>query len=496
MMITEFANRASNMILVSTRKSMLSNHKEETYEVISNLAKERAIERIRVYNKQGTIVVSSDTNELNKTVDMQNESCYMCHTSRGETILEPTTSERKRLFNALDGHRLMGFVTTIKNEMSCYTSDCHAHSAEDKVLGTLDVIMSLNTTDAMLEKERWSMISNSIGITFVLALTVGIFIWYFVHIPVKKLIRGMAAISSGNLNYQLKSKSKDEIGILANSFNKMTSDLKDAKDEITNWSNELEKRVTEKTTQLKKTQDSVMQIEKMASIGTLSATVAHELNNPLAGILTYSKLIQKKLLKDNFGSAELDNIIKYLKMIESESDRCGNIIKNLLLFSKKHSLEIKQCQLNTTVEQSISLIKHHLHLNNIDLITDLKSEIPIMYFDENQIKQALLAIFLNAIEAMDRDGKLSVVTGVDERNEFAYIIISDTGRGIPGDIAGKIFEPFFTTKDAIKGVGLGLSTAYGIIKKHKGDISVKSELNVGSIFTIKLPLKNKSVEHE
>jgi signal transduction histidine kinase len=119
-----------------------------------------------------------------------------------------------------------------------------------------------------------------------------------------------------------------------------------------------------------------------------------------------------------------------------------------------------------------------------------------MYFDENQIKQALLAIFLNAIEAMDRDGKLSVVTGVDEKNEFAYIIISDTGRGIPKEIEDKIFEPFFTTKDEIKGVGLGLSTAYGIIKKHTGEINVKSELNVGSIFTIKLPVKNKPVEHE
>jgi signal transduction histidine kinase len=135
-------------------------------------------------------------------------------------------------------------------------------------------------------------------------------------------------------------------------------------------------------------------------------------------------------------------------------------------------------------------------LNSIDLITDLKSEIPYIYFDENQIKQALLAIFLNAIEAMDRDGKLSVVTGVDEKNEFAYIIISDTGRGIPKEIEDNIFEPFFTTKDEIKGVGLGLSTAYGIIKKHNGEINVKSELNVGSIFTIKLPVKNKPVEHE
>ena len=289
-MLIECANRASNMILASTREAMLANHKEETLEVISNLVKDNSIEKIRVYNKQGTIVVSSDSTELNKTVDMKNESCYMCHTSEGEIIQEPSTNERKRIFKSRQDFRLMGFVTTIRNEKSCYTAGCHAHGRDDKILGTLDIIMSLEKTDSMLEDERLAMISNSILITFVLALTVGVFIWYFVHIPVNNLIKGMKAISSGNLNYQLKSNSKDEIGILAESFNKMSSDLKNAKDEITSWSNDLEKRVREKTNELKKTQEGVLQIEKMASIGKLSATVAHELNNPLAGILTYSKL--------------------------------------------------------------------------------------------------------------------------------------------------------------------------------------------------------------
>ncbi len=495
-MITECASRASNLILASTRNSMLADHKEETYETIANLVKDETIERIRVYNKRGTIIFSSDTTELNKTVDMQNESCYMCHTSSGETILEPSTNERKRVFMASEGHRLMGFVTNIKNEASCYQSDCHAHSTEEKVLGTLDIIMSLKKTDAVTDEERLSMITNSILVTFILALTVGVFIWYFVHIPVKKIIRGMDEISSGNLNYKLNLKSTDEIGRLANSFNKMTSDLKYAKDEITRWSDELEKRVREKTNELKKTQDGVMQIEKMASIGKLSATVAHELNNPLAGILTYSKLIQKKLRKNGHDTEELEDIIKYLKMIESESDRCGNIIKNLLLFSKKGTLEIKPCDLNATVEQSILLIKHHLHLNNIELKSNLESGLPTMYFDENQIKQALLAMYLNAIEAMDKDGELKVETGIHSKKDYAFIKVTDSGKGIPDGIKDKIFEPFFTTKDEIKGVGLGLSTAYGIIKRHYGDILIESELNVGTTFTILLPLKKIKIEND
>ena len=183
-------------------------------------------------------------------------------------------------------------------------------------------------------------------------------------------------------------------------------------------------------------------------------------------------------------------------MIESESERCGNIIKNLLLFSKKHSLEIKPCQLNSTVEQSILLIKHHLHLNNIDFKSKLQSGLPTMYFDENQIKQALLGMYLNAIEAMDKDGELTVETGFYSNREFAFIKVTDTGKGIPDEIKDKIFEPFFTTKDEIKGVGLGLSTAYGIVKRHYGDILIESELNVGTTFTILLPLKKIKIEND
>jgi two-component system NtrC family sensor kinase len=356
--------------------------------------------------------------------------------------------------------------------------------------------MSLRQTDADTEVERWSMITNSVVITFILALTVGMFIWYFVHIPVKKIIYGMDEISSGNLNYQLNFKSRDEIGILATSFNSMASDLKYAKNEITRWSDELENRVREKTNELEKTQEGVLQIEKMASIGKLSATVAHELNNPLAGILTYSKLIQKKLLKNGRNPKEFEDIIKYLKMIESESDRCGTIIKNLLLFSKKHSLEIKPNELNAVVEQSILLIKHHLQLNNIDLKTQIDSKIPVMYFDDNQVKQALLAVYLNAIEAIENEGELKIETGLYTNRNFAFIKITDTGRGIAGEIKNKIFEPFFTTKDKIKGVGLGLSTAYGIIKRHYGDILLESEVNVGTTFTILLPLKKIKIENE
>jgi two-component system NtrC family sensor kinase len=466
---------------------MLLDHKEDTYSIIRTVAAQQGIEKIRIYNKKGTIIFSADNSEINQTIDMENEACFMCHTSSDSTIVEPATHERKRIFKNDNGTRLLGYVTPIYNEKSCYTSNCHIHSPNETILGTLDLIFSLKDTDEILQQEKSKMISYNISITLFLALTVGLFIWFFVRIPVKRLLIGTKEISSGNLDHKIKSSSKDEIGILAKSFNKMTEDLREAKREITVWSNELEQRVNKKTEELRKTQDRILQIEKMASLGQLSATVAHELNNPMAGILTYSKLIQKKLLNDELSPNEKQSILKYLKMIETESDRSGSIVKNLLLFSRKQEKEIKPHNINSIIETSLQLISHHLELNNIHLKKELQPNLPDVHVDENQIKQALLALFVNGVEAMEKDGVLTIKTELERRENCLYIRVQDNGKGIPEEAQAHIFEPFFTTKNAVKGVGLGLSVVYGIIQNHQGEITIDSKINIGTTFTIKLP---------
>ncbi len=492
-MITEWGMQVSDLIRSSTRNSMLYDRKEDTYNIIRTIAEEKAIEKIRIYNKKGTIIFSANENEINQTVDMQNEACYACHKKENDFIIEPLTSERRRIFNDSSGTRLLGFVTAIKNEESCYTSDCHFHSQDESILGTLDVIMSLKNTDELIMQERSKMISTSIILTLFLALTVGVLIWFFVHVPVRKITVATKEISSGNLDYRIDVFTYDEIGKLATSFNKMTNDLKDAKKEITEWSNKLEKRVEEKTEELKKTQERILQIEKMASLGQLSATVAHELNNPMAGILTYSKLIQKKLSKDNVIIPDKEPITKHLKMIETESDRCGLIIKDLLLFSKKQKAEFRPHKINSIVETSLHLIDHHLNLHNIDLKTNFAPNLPQAHVDENQIKQMLLALYVNAVEAMDDGGLLSISTVYVPREKYISIQIQDNGKGISEEDKAHIFEPFFTTKYEVKGFGLGLSVVYGIVDNHQGEILVDSELNKGTTFTIKLPVNQHNV---
>jgi two-component system NtrC family sensor kinase len=226
----------------------------------------------------------------------------------------------------------------------------------------------------------------------------------------------------------------------------------------------------------------------MASLGQLSATVAHELNNPIAGILTYSKLIQKKLYKDDLSEEDKNAILKHLKMIETESARSGEIVKNMLLFSRQEAINVKSQQLNEIVEASINLVNHHLSLHNISLVKDLQEDLPLVEVDDNQIKQALLALYVNAVEAMENDGTLTVRTRRKKIQNFVSVFVEDTGKGIPESVKSQIFEPFFTTKNEVKGVGLGLASVYAIVQRHGAEINVYTEREKGTTFEIRIPV--------
>jgi two-component system NtrC family sensor kinase len=489
------AERTSEIIANSTQNAMLNNIKENAYEIIRNISKQETIEYICLFNKNGEMVFSTDSSENITRVSIENRACAPCHESSGE-VKGSMENSWHHIYRDEKEYRVLNYIRPILNDHGCYTASCHVHPADKTYLGVLCVIMSLEALDESVSENQARLISTNVAITLSLGLLVGILIWIFVHVPVRKLIMGTKHISSGNLDYRLATHRTDEIGVLEKSFNQMGEDLSSAKKEITLWSNELEQRVQDKTKELEKTQKRNLHIEKMASLGQLSATVAHELNNPISGILTYSKLIQKKLSKDNFNPDEKSSILKYLKMIESESARSGNIVKNMLLFSRQESLEIKPRQINRVIDASIDLISHHLDLHNIKLERNYNQELPDIEIDENQIKQALLALFVNAVEAMEDEGILTIRTELHARKKEIWICVQDTGKGISDDVKSQIIEPFFTTKDAVRGVGLGLSSVYAIIQRHGGEIIVESELEKGTAFIIKLGLQKRQVDKQ
>jgi two-component system NtrC family sensor kinase len=477
--------RNGDIIKRSTRYGMLLNRREDVHQIINTIGGEPGVDAIRIYNKRGEIIFSTQQAELFTTADLSSVSCKPCH-----FITQPRSDlsdkERIRIFEKEDGTRILGLINPIRNEVACSDAPCHVHPANVEILGVLDVQMSLATIDEQIAVSRRSLIISSIIITLLTAIFSGIFIWLMVHIRVNELIKGARAISNGNLDYTLDIKTKDELGELALDFNEMSKNLNKAYNQIKEWNETLNLKVQEKTNQLKEIYERIVQIEKIASLGKLSATVAHEINNPLEGILTYSKLIIKKL-KNHRDDIEIGKIISFLEIISSESERCGNVVKNLLLFSRVSENVIERNDLVNIIERSILLVSHHFKINNILLNKKFSCETYLIDCDKNQIQQALVAILINAVESMPNGGNLSIDLIHD--NSKVSIEVADTGCGIPPENLDKIFEPFYTTKSSGKGTGLGLSVVYGIVEQHKGKISVESKINEGTKIKITLPIE-------
>jgi two-component system NtrC family sensor kinase len=320
-----------------------------------------------------------------------------------------------------------------------------------------------------------------------------LFIQRAVYRPVRELAEGTTRVAAGDFNHTIPSRSEDEIGQLAESFNKMTQRLKRADREIKDLIKNLEKKVQERTAELQATQYQLLQSEKLASIGKLSATIAHEINNPLNGILTYTKLIERKLTEGTLKKDEIPKFRSYLAIMERETERCSTIVRNLLDFARQREPSLKpDVDINAVVEEALSLLANQIALQEITLEKRFDQLPPIMA-DPTQLRQAFLNIILNACEAMLNGGILTVTTTFsNKRKKAVRVEIADNGVGIDEKDLSKIFDPFFTSKE--KGTGLGLSVVYGIINSHHGTIQVDSKVGEGTTAIITLPTEIKVTE--
>jgi two-component system NtrC family sensor kinase len=471
------ALRLSDTLRRSARHSMLEDRKDDVYQMMRTVGRQPGIERLRIFNSEGLIVFSSIPDEPGKTVDQEEEACTRCH-KEGEPVSHPEERELTRIF-ASNGERMLGLITPIYNATTCAGLDCHAGPDEQQVLGVIDMQLSLAGIDATLLRHNRRFLYHICLLMLVIASTCGLFVWGFVHVPVKALIHGTERIRTGDLDYRIPLQSRSEMGRLASSFNEMAQDLGQAQGELKEFTRSLEERVEEKTRNLQQAQEHLVQREKMASLGTLAAVVAHEINNPLSGVLTYAKLLHKMMQGEGPAPDRLDSVRKYLKTIETEISRCGEIVGNLLQFSRKSGTPAEEVDLNDLLERTLFLIGHKLRLQEIDLEKDFSTEIPPVTCDADQIQQALLAILMNAMDAMPEGGVLKVSTrlarpgGGGER--CVEVEVTDSGVGIPPEIKGRLFDPFFTTKQDKESVGLGLAVVQGIVKSHHGNIDVESE---------------------
>jgi len=279
--------------------------------------------------------------------------------------------------------------------------------------------------------------------------------------PLQLLSKAARSVAAGDFNIQLNIQSRDEVGVLAASFNAMAAEL------------------SAREAALAAAQTALIQSEKMAAFGQLGAGIAHEVKNPLAGILGYAQLALRKVEADS-------PIARQLSIIEKETKRCKAIIENLLRFSRQEKATFGPVDLHTIAEDAMAIVDHQLSLTRVKLQKQFAVDLPLINGNANQIQQVLINLMINAQQAMPEGGTLKITTW--QRTDAVEIAVTDTGGGIPLEIQRRIFEPFFTTKPVGQGTGLGLSVSYGIIRDHGGEIRLDSVMDVGTTFLLTFPI--------
>lgn len=378
MLISEFerhANQLSVTIIKSTRNSMLLNDTESTHSILDMISKDKCIQEVRFLTKDGTIVYSSNQSVIGQKVDKQTEGCLGCH-SESLPLVEAPVKKRIRIFRLHpDSSRIMGLMNPIYNEPSCWEADCHVHPKAKKILGALDITMCLKEVDKAQQESTLKLLVFALTSILVLSLLIGIFVRKWIDVPVSNLMLATREISAGNLNYSVKDLGNNELGILGRAFNAMTKKLSEARMQL-------------------------FQSDKMSSLGRLAAGVAHEINNPLTGVLTYSSF----LLKRTKNNPEMQ---EDLKVIVRETMRSREIVKGLLDFArqsvpKKHNVKAREI-----IDRAVVVVNNQLILKHIDLVKEFDPELPMITVDADQIQQVFINLIVNASDAIENDnGKI------------------------------------------------------------------------------------------
>ena len=494
------ASQFSDTVKRSTHYAMLQNRWEDAFHIMATIGKQEGVTRVRVFSKDGVILFSTDQAEVGRTVDKRAESCYACHAAERplERLMLP---DRARIFRGAEGQRLLGMITPLYNEPGC-SEGCHVHPKNKYVLGVLDITLSLARVDMEIAAVTRRTAAFAGTTIVLLALILAAIVRRSVVRPVRELVEGTRRVAQGDLLHRIPVRTIDEVGLLAASFNRMTEALGKAHAELDALVATLEQRVEERTRELQEAQAQLVQTEKLASLGKLSASIAHEINNPLSGILTYAKLLSRKLRTGPPHAEGIQAALQQLALVERETQRCVTIVRNLLDFARQREPSLQVVDVPTVINEALSLLENRLAIQNVRVTREF-APVPPVRADFGQLRQAFVNVLMNACEAMPEGGTLHVLTRevappdvgkgglVSPTGKpapptpFAEIVIADSGQGIPPEHLSKIFDPFFTTKD--KGTGLGLSVVYGIVEKHGGKLAVESQVGQGTTVTLRFP---------
>ena len=491
--ISENGNNIGFLVEGALYRSMLENNRtslQSTLDVINTMS---GIDDVNMYDNKNNLVYTSISND---TTNHSNPDCKSCHKDFATMFSAKTRSYRiidadsECIMNPNNNNsRHLLIKSPILNDKSCYTSACHAHSQNEEVLGSLIIKMPLKGLDNALKKSTTDYTLLAALMTFLLLLFLIFFTNKKIKNPLNALIKASEAVAKGDKSTRLEIKPNQlsDMRMVSYAFNGMLDNLQSATTELQNWSQQLEYKVQKKSEELGQAQNELINIERIASLGKLSLSVAHEINNPLAGILIYTKLIYKQLGNQDFDPAKKETMLKHLKLIENETKRCGDIVKGLLDFSRKDQNGFEPRHLHEILHETFELMSHPMKVANISFLADFNAKADLISCSPNQIKQICIAILVNASEAVGENGEVLIRT-LNPDEDHVRIEITDNGVGISEDDIPHIFEPFFSTKEKESGIGLGLAIVHGIVQSHKGKTDVKSIPGKETTISITLPL--------
>jgi two-component system NtrC family sensor kinase len=361
------ADQLSETIASTTYHDMLENRRDAVHREIVTIGRQQGIEKVRLFNGVGTVMFSSDEAEIGRALDKKGEACYGCHAA-GRPLERLSMHARARIYRAADGHRVLGMIRPIHNEQGCWLADCHAHVRSETVLGVLDVNLSLSAADRQIAHDRRQLI-----LLAVLAIAASsVLLWglnrQLILRPVAALIASTRRVAQGDLSTSVSATARHELGDLARAFNDMTRRLHEA-------------------------QGQLAQADKLASVGRLAAGVAHEINNPLTGVLTYASFLEKRAANDAETRADLGVIVR-------ETKRCREIVRGLLDFARQTPPKRQPTDLNEVVRRAATIVTNQLALARVSIALELAGELAPLPADANQIQQVMVNLLLNAADAI------------------------------------------------------------------------------------------------
>jgi two-component system NtrC family sensor kinase len=480
----EYTSSYSDLVKKSVHYNMLTFNRIPIQHTIEGIASSEGIRRIRIFDGKGTVFYSSQKAAIGTLVDRTSFACKGCH-SNPQKPAETLMGRRQWItYTGRDGKRVLTYVNPIYNEPSCYVAPCHAHPVAQRVLGVQEIDFSLSPLDARIRIQTVEITAYAISLMIVISLIIYLVLRRFVMKPVSTLSEGMKKVSTGDLGQKVVLDSEDEIGVLAGTFNVMTEDLEVARKRMQNFTKALEAEVAKKVDELKRSQDKLFQAEKLASLGRLTADVAHEIRNPLTALGGFAHRLYKIV--------DGDKQKEYADIIIAEVDRLEKILKDVLTFSRDARSHLERRPLEEVVHEVVKTYEGLCKEQSIVVDVRIAENLPAVLIDKDQVKQALTNLLANALDAMQKGGLLAISAGREEINDVTYVFlkVSDTGPGIPEEKLPLIFEPFFSTKE-IHGTGLGLSITRKIIEEHGGFIKAESVEGKGATLSLYFPYQSE-----